>query len=298
MGRGAIGADQVSSILRCLLTALLSFAVVVVAIPTAVSAGDCQGDASSAADAIELGMICAQGPGSNDEMTFGSAQSAEPVYVKYQWASVCVMFDPSRPMSLETECTASFRCDDPRERVWELWGRLAGPEEIWRPLGTQCLGSPTDADIPLPEITPGLVLNEIRRIGLPTLETHTQPQDKTLVNFDTIFYTEPHPFSATVTLLGQQVDITAEPTSYTWHHGDGTDTTTRTPGAPYPAKDITHRYTRGDTTVRPRVDVTYTARFRVNGGAWQDIDETVTIAGPQTSLRITEAAPVLSGDYS
>jgi hypothetical protein len=45
------------------------------------------------------------------------------------------------------------------------------------------------------------------------------------------------------------------------------------------------------------VDVTYSARFRVNGGTWQDIPETVTIAGPETVLRVAEATPVLSGRY-
>ncbi|HSJ20482.1 MAG TPA: hypothetical protein VK964_07900 [Nocardioidaceae bacterium] len=198
----------------------------------------------------------------------------------------------------ETDCYAAQVCPGARERLYRLWGR-AEATETWVPLSTSCFGSaPTDADTPRPQITPALVLNEIRRIGLPTLRTHTQPEDKTLVNFDTIFYAQPRPFTATVTLLGQQVDITAEPTSYTWHHGDGTSATTRTPGAPYPSQEVTHRYTNAHTTVRPRLDVTYAARFRVNDGIWQTIDETVTITGPETALRITEATPVLSGDYS
>jgi hypothetical protein len=175
---------------------------------------------------------------------------------------------------------------------------VAGPAEIWRPLGTECFGQPpTAADTPQPRITPALVLNEIRRIGLPILAAKTQPEGKTLVNFDTIFYTEAQPFNATVTLLGQRVDVVAEATEYAWHHGDGRTTTTTSPGAPYPSKEITYRYADADTTVRPRVDVTYSARFRVNGGAWQDIDETVTITGPQGSLRVSEARGVLSGDY-
>ena len=74
-------------------------------------------------------------------------------------------------------------------------------------------------------------------------------------------------------------------------------TRTSDPGAPYPAKDITYRYAEAGRTVSPRVDVTYTARFRVNGGAWQDIDETVTITGPEGSLRVSEARAVLSGNY-
>ena len=146
-------------------------------------------------------------------------------------------------------------------------------------------------------MTPGLVLEAIRRLGLPALEAHTQPRDKTLVNFATIFYTEPQRFSRTITLLGQRVDVEATPTRFTWHHGDGTSATTTGPGAPYPSKDITYDYTHAHVTVRPSVDVTYAARFRVNGGAWRGIPETVTIAGPPSQLRVSEATAVLSGQY-
>ena len=34
------------------------------------------------------------------------------------------------------------------------------------------------------------------------------------------------------------------------------------------------------------------------GGAWRDVAETITISGPPTPLRVAEATPVLSGDYS
>jgi hypothetical protein len=222
----------------------------------------------------------------------------EHIFTEYRWVVVCVSPNSPTEAAIETDCNAARVCAQPNERLYRLWGR-AEATDTWVPLSTRCFGAaPTDADTPRPQITPALVLNEIRRIGLPTLRTHTQPEDKTLVNFDTIFYTQPRPFTATVTLLGQQVDITAEPTSYTWHHGDGTSATTRTPGAPYPSQEVTHRYTNAHTTVRPRLDVTYAARFRVNDGTWQTIDETVTITGPETALRITEATPVLSGDYS
>jgi hypothetical protein len=146
-------------------------------------------------------------------------------------------------------------------------------------------------------VTPGRVLTALRQIGLPALEAKTQPTGRTLVNFETIFYAEPQPFGRTITLLGQRVEVEATPSTYTWHHGDGTVASTETPGARYPAKDVVHEYTDAHTTVSPSVDVTYTARFRVNGGAWQDIPETVTISGPGGSLRIAEATAVLSGSY-
>ena len=169
----------------------------------------------------------------------------------------------------------------------------------WDPLTTQCAGpqGPPPAATPKPQVTPGLVLTELRRIGLPALRARTQPRDKTLVNFATIFYAEPQRFTRTLTLLGQSVDVEAEPTSYTWHYGDGSSATTSTPGAPYPAKDVTHSYTDAHTTVQPSVDVTYAARFRVGNGAWQSIPDSVTIAGPAVSLRISEATAVLSGEY-
>jgi hypothetical protein len=49
--------------------------------------------------------------------------------------------------------------------------------------------------------------------------------------------------------------------------------------------------------VQAAVDVTYTARFRLAGGRWQDIAQTLTITGPPTPLRVAEATPVLSGDH-
>jgi hypothetical protein len=153
------------------------------------------------------------------------------------------------------------------------------------------------AAAPLPHVTPGLVLTAMRRIGLPALAAHTQPAGKTLVNFATIFYTDPLPFSRTVTLLGRQVTIVATPQTFTWHYGDGMSSSTSTPGAPYPAKDVTHSYQDAHRTVLTSVDVSYSARFRVGGEAWQDIPGTVTIAGPTSPLRISEATALLSGDY-
>jgi len=164
------------------------------------------------------------------------------------------------------------------------------------PLYTRCFRELPD-EAPAAQVTPGMVLTELRRIGLPELTAETQPADKTLVNFDTIFYTTPEQFTTTLTLLGQRVEVVAEPTTFTWHHGDGTTTETTSPGAPYPSKEITYRYLDAQTTARPRVDVTYRARFRVNDQSWRDIDQTVTITGPETTLRIVEATPVLSGNY-
>jgi hypothetical protein len=175
---------------------------------------------------------------------------------------------------------------------------LNASRHSWEYITSECFGRPpTVADTPRPQVTPGMVLNALRRIGLPELTARTQPADKTLVNFATIFYAEPEPFARSIRLLGRQVDVEATPSQFTWHYGDGTSESTTTPGAPYPSKEITYSYTDAHTTVSTSVDVTYAARFRVNGGGWQDIAETVTITGPPTDLRISEATAVLSGNY-
>ncbi len=144
-------------------------------------------------------------------------------------------------------------------------------------------------------LTPGRVLEAVRRMTLPSLQVHVQPDTATLVNFETIFYAEPQPFERTVRLLGFDVDVRAVPESFHWLFGDGQQETTNEPGAAYPAKDITHRYVDAHVTVRPHVDVTYRVAYRVAGGAWQALDETLTAQGPATALRIKEATPVLSG---
>jgi hypothetical protein len=148
----------------------------------------------------------------------------------------------------------------------------------------------------LPQVTWQIVLREVQRVGLPSLEVQVQPAGRTLVNFDTNFYAEPEAFERQLTLLGQGVEVRAEPVEFAWTFGDGTTDATESPGAPYPELEVTHAYTDADVTVEPSVAVTYTAEFRVGDGEWQQIPETVTISGPPTSLQVVEATPVLSGE--
>jgi hypothetical protein len=169
---------------------------------------------------------------------------------------------------------------------------------IWTFAGWTCR---TDSGVAvagqaLPQVTWQVVLREVQRIGLPSLEVQVQPAGKTLVNFATNFYAEPEAFERQVTLLGQGVDVRAEPTGFDWTFGDGATDQTESPGGAYPDLEITHRYADADVTVSPSVDVTYAAQFRVGDGEWQQIPQTVTISGTPVSLRVVEATPVLTGD--
>jgi hypothetical protein len=147
-----------------------------------------------------------------------------------------------------------------------------------------------------PAVTPDLVEREFRRIPLPPSKLQIQPpHGRTLVNFDTNFYTEQPAFDRTVRLLGRQVDLHIWPSQFRWVFGDGAELPSTSAGAPYPDLLITHSYLQKGG-VSPRVDTTYAASFRVGGGAWRDVDGAVTIPGEPVPLEVVTARPVLVGE--
>lgn len=280
---------------RVIACVLVSSCLCALPAPALGSDHGCDGSGQGVDDFLAVAVECS-GPGGSTPGGGAEAVSETSEFLRYRWVSACSTIDAVGNGAAPLDCQRARTCTDTAERLWWLWGQRN--DQTWTPLYSQCFGRPpTAADTPRPTVTPGLVLTALRRIGLPAVEAQTQPAGKTLVNFDTIFFAEPETFTRTLTLLGQRVQVEAQPTRFTWHHGDGTTAATTTPGAPYPSKAVTHEYTDAHRTVQARVDVTYTARFRVNGGAWQDIGETVTITGPATALRISEARPVLSGEY-
>jgi PKD repeat protein len=139
----------------------------------------------------------------------------------------------------------------------------------------------------------GEVLAESKNVLFPKLHVKVQPAGRTLVNLDTIVYTdESRVYRQTVVVLGFPVDVEAMPMSYTWNFGDGASVTTTTPGRPYPAKDITHKYMKKGG-VGLTLTTNYAARFNVAGTGWQYVEGTVPITGPATVLQVREAVPVL-----
>jgi hypothetical protein len=148
-------------------------------------------------------------------------------------------------------------------------------------------------------ITPGAVQHAFERLAWPPSALVVQPpKGRTLVNFDTNFYTtNTHPTTQTVTLIGQRVTIEATPTQYRWNVDAGaTDggLTTTDPGAAYPDLRVTYRYLRVGT-VRPSVDTTYAGRYRVGDGPWRTIPDTLTVPGAPVDLQVVSATPHLVG---
>ena len=145
-------------------------------------------------------------------------------------------------------------------------------------------------------LTPGMVERAFQRLSWPASPLIVQPpKGRTLVNFDTNFYTtNTHPTTQTVTLIGQQVTIEATPVQYTWHFGGDGQLSTTDPGAPYPDLRVTHRYTRVGS-LQPSVDTTYSGRYRVGNGNWQTIPDTLTVPGSPVDLQVLSATPHLVG---
>jgi hypothetical protein len=140
-----------------------------------------------------------------------------------------------------------------------------------------------------------MVARALREVALPASRVVVQPPGgRTLVNFETNFFTEAGEFERSVVLLGQRVDLRIRPVSFGWRFGDGASLRTSEPGAPYPDLVVTHSYLRKGS-VSAAVDTTYGADFRVNGGVWAPVPGTVTMVGEGVGLEVRTATPTLMG---
>lgn len=167
------------------------------------------------------------------------------------------------------------------------------------PIGQRCF---QPSEVPAAAtVTADAVLRAFRRIPVPASEVTIQPPGgKTLVNLDTVFSTEAEGFTRTIGLLGHRVDLDITPSEFRWVAGDGTVRVTDWAGRPWRegaslADLITHRYEDVVNGLRPRVDTTWSARYRVDGGPWRDVPGTVTITGASYDLAVLSASPALTG---
>jgi hypothetical protein len=208
----------------------------------------------------------------------------------FEWRLACGDKTTATSKGGAQPCAGNTSCP-PGKHMYRLW--QVTPVEM--PLGIQCAGT-TPPPAPRQQLTAAMIARAFQHVPLPALATRVQPAGRTLVNFDTIFFTEARPITRTLTLLGQQVRLDIRPSRFTWTYGDGSTETTSVPGAPYPSKEVTHRYPHAHTTVAAHVAVTWTAEYAVNGAAPRPVDGTVTTVGPDTRLAIAEAVPALSGE--
>lgn len=154
---------------------------------------------------------------------------------------------------------------------------------------------------PVPRLTMAMIQEAFAEVPVPASSIVVEPPGgETLVNLPTIFSTEAVSFVESLVLLGYAVDLRISPSSYSWVHGDGTTQTTDGPGRAWQRNVdmgdyVTHMYEQTKAGLRVRVDVTWAADFRVDGGPWQTVPGTVTITGPAEPLDVREADPLLVG---
>lgn len=159
--------------------------------------------------------------------------------------------------------------------------------------------TPSEAQAARPSL-PALVLRAFERVLLPEPVLSIQPpKGKTLVGLETIFSTQAEPFTRTLNLLGRRVELRIEASDFTWVHGDGTTQSTDWAGKAWDRDEpeiggyVTHVYEHTGR-VQPRVRVTWSAEYRVDGGAWQAVDGTVSREGAPAELSVLEGEPVLN----
>jgi hypothetical protein len=173
------------------------------------------------------------------------------------------------------------------------------PDGTWRLVGTNCF-APTAA----PQLTAAAVLREVRRLVPHPKVGIAPPGGATLVNIQTLLWAETPVDQSlgTVTLLGHRVALRVRVARVDWDFGDGTGDTTTSPEPKYnPAAGCHtvdcpgywgHVYT-ATGAVQISATVSWSGRYRVDGGAWLDIPDTVTGPAMTAALTVRQARGIL-----
>lgn len=146
------------------------------------------------------------------------------------------------------------------------------------------------------------IASEFQRTPVAGATIGSQPGPHTLRGKETNVYAEASTQTFNITLLGQQVTITATPVAYTWDYGDGTVWgPTPVHGAPLHKERIgeqtqtSHIYTE---TGRLSINLTthFDGSYTVNGGPSLPIPGQGNIASPTLGLTVWRAETNLYAD--
>ena len=185
--------------------------------------------------------------------------------------------------------------------LYEIYARPQGSTEPWRYLGSTCFADQVPGATPT--VSLAQIINAFHLTPWATATISTQPEGNTTlvglptyarITWSTTGY-QPGEIDTLdpATMLGLTVQIRPRVDHYTYVFGDGTTFgPTRSDGGVWPTGDVTHSYpTPG--AYQARVDTTFTGDFRINGGPWTQIPDTVTVTGPTTTIPVHAAKPVL-----
>ncbi len=173
------------------------------------------------------------------------------------------------------------------------------PDGTWQLIGTDCLVRSAR-----PRVTALLVMQQVRKLVPHPAIGIAPPGGATLVNIQTLLWAETAPEQSlgAVRLLGHDVALRVRVVRVDWDFGDGSTDTTDSPEPKYNPADGCrtvmcagywgHVY-RSTGSMRVSATVTWSGRYRVDGGPWQDIPDTVTGPAASTDLVVRQARGVL-----
>ena len=185
--------------------------------------------------------------------------------------------------------------------LYEIYARPRGSTDPWQYLGSTCFADQVPGASPA--ITLGQIIDAFHLTPWATATVSTQPEGNTTlvglptyarITWSTAGY-QPGEIDTLdpARMLGLTVQIRPRVDHYTYVFGDGSTLgPTRSDGGVWPDGDITHAYSTPGT-YQARVDTTFTGDFRINGGPWPQIPDTVTVTGPTTTITVHAAKPVL-----
>ena len=146
---------------------------------------------------------------------------------------------------------------------------------------------PNDAGYPsvvveapaLPPVDPARVrASAMQIVGLPAITVGVNPAVG-LAGLPSWFWVEGYAggtLSGSASLDGASVDVEIRPQGYEWSFGDGATLSTASLGRAYPQQsDVRHTYERSSHAAggayAVELAITWSARYRENGGAWQPL---------------------------
>lgn len=235
-----------------------------------------------------------------------NASSTGPWY-KFASTSYCSSAPPGNGGDSQASCSVEYTiCNPtgrsggqsgPAVRVWQMEVDRTGtpvPQAGWEEIGYTCFSDlvPGADNV----LTMQMIINQFHDTKFAKPTTSIQPVGlKTLVNLPT-YYELKWPEQGfepgeadTTTLVGRRVDIEPVFRSATYIYGDGESSgPIKSLGGPHPTGDVIHTY-RKKMVAPVQINATYSGRFRVDGGEWITIPDTVTIEGTPSNLTVAEA---------
>lgn len=151
---------------------------------------------------------------------------------------------------------------------------------IWIPVGTPAGATVQVVFVDDDGVDPvAIALELLNHLPIPDIAIDANPATG-LVALPSWFWLDGYdgsPISSSDALPGVAVDVEVEPLVYRWSFGDGTTEDTASLGQRFPAEsDIRHVYEQSSLAAGGAyvvtVEVTFSARYRVNGGAWEALE--------------------------